>query len=143
MCALVGETLKIPASDIDPTAPLEAYGIDSILVVKLANRFREVFDNITSTLFFEYQTIDALVRHLLETREEALITLVGADAGGQHQHTYDGSRGDGLRSLSPRERAGGEGPSGVRGNAPHPNPLPEGEGTEEPKSTSARSCQSH
>src|SRR5262249_5650226 len=29
--------------------------------------------------FFEYQTIDALVSHLLETREEALITLVGAD----------------------------------------------------------------
>src|SRR5262249_20545027 len=46
-------------------------------------------------------------------------------------------------SLSPRERAGGEGrcapcahtvaPKGLRGSwdkAPHPNPLPEGEGTE-------------
>ena len=77
--ALVGETLKIPSADIDTSAPLETYGIDSILVVKLANRFREVFDNITSTLFFEYQTIDALVSHLLETRQEALMTLVGAD----------------------------------------------------------------
>ena len=79
MRALVGETLKIPAAEIDTSAPLEAYGIDSILVVKLANRFREVFDNITSTLFFEYQSIDALVSHLLETRQEALMTLVGAD----------------------------------------------------------------
>src|SRR5262249_53308249 len=33
-------------------------------------------------------------------------------------------------SLPPRERAGGEGPSGSRAKAPHPNPLPAGEGTE-------------
>src|SRR5215510_7539459 len=33
-------------------------------------------------------------------------------------------------ALSHRERAGGQGPSGSRGKAPHPNPLPEGEGKE-------------
>jgi len=33
-------------------------------------------------------------------------------------------------SLSHRERAGGEGPSGSRDKAPHPNPLPGGEGKE-------------
>ena len=92
--ALVGETLKIPATDIDPGAPLEVYGIDSILVVKLANRFREVFDNITSTLFFEYQTIDALVGHLLETRQEALVALVGAETAPTEArfHTADQRR---------------------------------------------------
>src|SRR5262249_20289346 len=37
---------------------------------------------------------------------------------------------DGLGPLSLRERAGGEGPSGSSPKAPHPNPLPGGEGTE-------------
>ena len=60
--------------------------------------------HITSTLFFEYQTIDALVSHLLETREETLITLVGVDAHGQRQVDDGGSRSDGPGSLSPRER---------------------------------------
>src|SRR6059036_2291013 len=32
-------------------------------------------------------------------------------------------------SLSPRERAGGEEPHRLWNKAPHPNPLPEGEGT--------------
>ena len=96
--ALVGETLKIPAAEIDPAAPLEAYGIDSILVVRLANRFREVFDNITSTLFFEYQTVDALVSHLLETRQEALIALVGGDKPLPPRGDWnEGSRGAGGR----------------------------------------------
>jgi len=35
-----------------------------------------------------------------------------------------------LSALSPRERAGGEGLSGSRDKAPHPNPLPGGEGKE-------------
>jgi len=47
----------------------------------------------------------------------------------QRQHEFDGSCGDGLSSLSYRERAGGEGPQRLV-KAPHPNPLPEGEGKE-------------
>src|SRR5262249_45363968 len=39
------------------------------------------------------------------------------------QHQLDSAS---FGSLSPRERAGGEGPSGSRDKAPHPNPLPAG-----------------
>jgi len=48
---------------------------------------------------------------------------------GQHQPASDGSCREGPGSLSRRERTGSEGPQRLV-KAPHPNPLPEGEGTE-------------
>ena len=48
----------------------------------------------------------------------------------QRQHRFVGSVGDGLSSLSHRERVGGEGLCAWAPcpGAPHPNPLPEGRG---------------
>ena len=74
---LVGETLKIPSHKIDSAAPLENYGIDSILVVQLTYKLSKTLANINSTLFFEYQTIDALVEHFIQTQKDSLITLLG------------------------------------------------------------------
>lgn len=74
---LVGETLKIPAHKIDSAAPLETYGIDSILIVQLTNQLSKILTNINSTLFFEYQTIDALVEHFIQTQKDSLNTLLG------------------------------------------------------------------
>ncbi|WP_341849651.1 type I polyketide synthase [Thermoflavimicrobium dichotomicum] len=79
MKKLVSETLKVPISKIDSSEPLERYGIDSILVVQLTNTLRKVLDNVTSTLFFECQTIDALVEHFLQTQKASLMKLVGLD----------------------------------------------------------------
>ncbi len=77
---LVGETLKIPVNKIDSSDPLEIYGIDSIVVVQLTNSLRKVLNNVSSTLFFEYQTIDALVEHFIKTQRDAVIKLVGLEA---------------------------------------------------------------
>ena len=74
---LVSETLKFPVHKIDSSEPLEKYGLDSILAVQLTNNLNKLIDGVNSTLFFEYQTIDALVRHFLETRKEALPALAG------------------------------------------------------------------
>src|SRR5262245_14857538 len=90
---------------------LEEYGIDSIVVIQLTNAFREVFDQVSSTLFFEVQTIDALVDHFMATQRDTLIRLV------QRPHDVDGSG-----SLSPREGAGSEGPPDA--TAAHPVPVP-------------------
>ncbi|MCM3145749.1 beta-ketoacyl synthase N-terminal-like domain-containing protein [Brevibacillus sp. MER 51] len=73
---LIAETLKMPSNRMDASEPLEAYGMDSILSVQLINQFRKIFgETISGTLFFEYQTVDDLVEHLLETQREALISL--------------------------------------------------------------------
>ena len=74
---LIAETLKMKSHQIDSSKSLEAYGIDSILVVHLTNTLRKVFNDISSTLFFEVQTIDGLVEHLIKTQKETLICQVG------------------------------------------------------------------
>jgi acyl transferase domain-containing protein/enoyl-CoA hydratase/carnithine racemase/acyl carrier protein len=74
---IVGATLKLPLPQIDSRAELEEYGIDSILVVKMVNKLNGIFAGVTSTLFFEYRTIEALVDHFLETEHEAVMRWVG------------------------------------------------------------------
>ncbi|MGK3983836.1 SDR family NAD(P)-dependent oxidoreductase [Sorangium sp. So ce136] len=78
---LIGETLMIPSHKIDPAEPFEGYGIDSILVVRLTSVLRKYMDDVSSTLFFECQTIDALVEHFMKTGRAALMKL----AGGQEE----------------------------------------------------------
>ncbi|WP_369751182.1 SDR family NAD(P)-dependent oxidoreductase [Brevibacillus sp. BC25] len=85
---LMGETLRIPTQQIKSSAPLEQYGIDSILVVQLTNSLRKDFANMSSTIFFEYQTIDALVEYLIETQKEALINVIGLEAQEAIDETY-------------------------------------------------------
>lgn len=85
MKKLIGETLKFPVSKIESSEPLEKYGIDSIVVVQLTNTLRKELDHVSSTLFFEYQTIDALVEHLIKTKTEALMKLTGLDRQVQQQ----------------------------------------------------------
>jgi len=77
---LVAETLNMSPRQIESGVPLEAYGIDSILVIRLTNAFRKVFDQVSSTLFFEVQTIEALVDHFMATRRETLIQVLGLEA---------------------------------------------------------------
>lgn len=77
MKKLVGDTLKLPSSKIDSSRTLESYGIDSILVIQLTNALRKDFKKISSTLFFEFNTIDAIIEHFIETRKEDLMDAVG------------------------------------------------------------------
>ncbi|TCS93646.1 SDR family NAD(P)-dependent oxidoreductase [Hazenella coriacea] len=76
---LIGETLKIPVNRIDSSDPLENYGIDSIIVVQLTNTLRKVLDNVSSTLFFEYHTIDALVEYFINNQKNSLMKLIGLE----------------------------------------------------------------
>ena len=76
---IVGHTIKLPVHEIDSREEMEKYGIDSILIVSMVDALRSVFSHISSTVFFEYQTIDALVDHFLATEEEAVKRWVGAE----------------------------------------------------------------
>ncbi|MCX8131438.1 MAG: SDR family NAD(P)-dependent oxidoreductase [Clostridia bacterium] len=76
---MVAEVLKIPRQKIDSSEPLESYGIDSILVVQITSALRKSFDNISSTLLFECQTIDALSEHFVKTQRDSLIKLLGLE----------------------------------------------------------------
>jgi polyketide synthase PksM len=80
--SVAGEVLKVPPERIDSSAPLGRYGIDSILVVQLTNALRGAFGEVSSTLLFEHQSIDALVEEFLRSRRGSLEALARAQAPG-------------------------------------------------------------
>jgi acyl transferase domain-containing protein/enoyl-CoA hydratase/carnithine racemase/aryl carrier-like protein/SAM-dependent methyltransferase len=77
---MIGGALRMASSEIEPHRPLEQYGLDSILVVQLTTRFRKLFPDVRSTLFFEVQSVDGLVRHFLE-KDRATVLSVLAERG--------------------------------------------------------------
>ncbi|MCB2360146.1 PfaD family polyunsaturated fatty acid/polyketide biosynthesis protein [Clostridium estertheticum] len=81
---IISDTFKIPYEKIYSNEPLEKYGIDSILIVKLTNVLSKVLQNVNSTLFFEYENIDSLVDYFIKTQKETLIKLVGLEVKNQY-----------------------------------------------------------
>ena len=71
------ELLQLPAHKIDPQAPLENYGIDSILAMKLTNKLEKTFGSLSKTLFFEYQTIAGLAGYFLKAHPAVLREQIG------------------------------------------------------------------
>src|SRR5207244_3147430 len=63
---LFSPLLKLAAQKIDPQAPLQDFGIDSVLAMKLTNALEQTFGSLSKTLFFEYQTLAGLADYLLK-----------------------------------------------------------------------------
>ncbi|MDF4004937.1 SDR family NAD(P)-dependent oxidoreductase, partial [Luteibacter sp. PPL552] len=74
---LLAGTLGRPAQGIDPQARLEAYGIDSILVMELTRALEQVFGPLSKTLLFEYQTLAELTGHFLRDHRARLAEALG------------------------------------------------------------------
>ncbi|WP_035373166.1 non-ribosomal peptide synthetase [Pseudoduganella violaceinigra] len=84
---LIGGAIKVAVADIDATVSFDQYGIDSILVMELTGALREVFGNdsdISTTIFFEYQSIEELVDHFLRTDRAALVRWTGLGSAPAH-----------------------------------------------------------
>ncbi|QYF93474.1 SDR family NAD(P)-dependent oxidoreductase [Massilia sp. PAMC28688] len=62
--ALAG-ILQMPASRIDVRAPLETYGIDSVMSMDLVRVLEQTFGPLSKTLLFEYQSLEALARYFV------------------------------------------------------------------------------
>ncbi|MFF3781140.1 SDR family NAD(P)-dependent oxidoreductase [Streptomyces sp. NPDC001933] len=69
---LLAEELRLPADRIDPAAPFEDFGIDSVLVMRLSARLEDEFGALPKTLFFQYQSLDELAGYFAERHGEAL-----------------------------------------------------------------------
>jgi len=81
--SLLAKTMKLPIQQISATESLEKYGIDSILVVEMTTALQRVFGNVSSTLFFEYRTLDELAGYFVKARPEELAKALNVtpDAG--------------------------------------------------------------
>ncbi|HEU5133667.1 MAG TPA: SDR family NAD(P)-dependent oxidoreductase [Steroidobacteraceae bacterium] len=78
---LIAATLRIQPENIELRRPLGEYGLDSILIGQLNYQLRKVFPGISSTLFFEVQTIAALVDYFLTHRKTQLQAVLPANTG--------------------------------------------------------------
>ncbi|MBV9493056.1 MAG: SDR family NAD(P)-dependent oxidoreductase, partial [Acidobacteria bacterium] len=77
-------TFKIAAEKLDPHEPLETYGVDSILAMRLTTRLEQTFGALSKTLFFEYQTIAELTKYFLRAHA-ARVTALFAPANAKPQ----------------------------------------------------------
>ncbi|WP_346900166.1 amino acid adenylation domain-containing protein [uncultured Roseibium sp.] len=75
---LVARETEIDASAISLSAPLEDYGIDSVLIMQLTDVLERDFGPLSKTLFFEHQTLGALLDHFLDEHAERLSAIVGS-----------------------------------------------------------------
>ncbi|WP_444944874.1 SDR family NAD(P)-dependent oxidoreductase [Microbulbifer sp. ZKSA006] len=74
---ILSSSLQLSADRIDADAPLEQYGIDSILVMELSNVLENIFGPLSKTLLFEVQTVQALAEYFLESHAEKMLELLG------------------------------------------------------------------
>ncbi|MGV2191527.1 SDR family NAD(P)-dependent oxidoreductase [Agrobacterium vitis] len=63
----VGQILGIAPDRLDADAPLDSYGLDSVMVIRATDRLEAVFGPLAKTLFYEYRSLNALADHLSQT----------------------------------------------------------------------------
>lgn len=71
--------LKLQSHKIDTQAPLEKYGIDSILAMNLTNQLEKTFGTLSKTLFFEYQTVRELAEYFIKSHANVLNQIFKSD----------------------------------------------------------------
>ncbi|MBN7135745.1 hypothetical protein A7A76_13535 [Lysobacter enzymogenes] len=80
LCERMADLLKLPAQRLDPAAPLEDYGIDSILALDLTRLLEASFGALPRTLFFEYLSIAELAGYFAREHADTLRRLDAGDA---------------------------------------------------------------
>jgi len=75
----LGAVLKLSFNKIDIDAPLEKYGMDSILVMSLTNQLEKTFGSLSKTIFFEHQTLAELAEYLAQSYKDVLNALFKHD----------------------------------------------------------------
>lgn len=78
---LLSSVLMLPERQIEADAPLEKYGIDSIMVMKLTDQLETVFGSLSKTLFFEYHNLQELTEYFLTSHRKQLIQLLDNGKG--------------------------------------------------------------
>ena len=77
--SMIAEVVQLPESQITPKHSLQSLGFDSILVVQLTNKFREYFDDVSSSLLFDIESIEGIIDHFIEHDAAALAELLNLD----------------------------------------------------------------
>jgi len=79
LAGILADSLKLPVKRIDAQAPLEQYGIDSLMVVTMTRVLENTFGPLPATLFFEYHSLAEVAQYLLEHHAGALARALGKE----------------------------------------------------------------
>ncbi|WP_309303859.1 SDR family NAD(P)-dependent oxidoreductase [Brevibacillus laterosporus] len=90
--------IKMPANRIDEEAPLDKYGIDSIMIVQLTIELEKDFGPLSKTLFFEYQNMREVSEYFLENHRERLLELLNV---AEHSQVHGWKIVEPINSASP------------------------------------------
>ena len=75
---IVADQLKLTVDRLDPRDRFERLGLESVMVMNITGELGAVFGDLPKTLFFEYQTLVDLTRHLLDRYPDAVRARFGA-----------------------------------------------------------------
>lgn len=76
---LLSKVTEIPVQKINPTAQLEQYGIDSMLIMELNKLLERDFELLPKTLFFEYQTLEQLTNYFVSEHRDRLKQILSIE----------------------------------------------------------------
>jgi acyl carrier protein len=75
---LLAKATRLAAERIAVDTPLEEYGLDSVMVIKLTSELEKTFGALSKTLFFEHKHLDELADYFVTAHAGRLRTLFGA-----------------------------------------------------------------
>ncbi|HEW98668.1 MAG TPA: alpha/beta fold hydrolase, partial [Beggiatoa sp.] len=77
---LLSQELKLTFSTIQAHAPLEKYGLDSVMMLSLTRKLENHFGTLSKTLFFEYKNLTELGQYFIKNHREQLIEKISDGA---------------------------------------------------------------
>ena len=83
---LFANTLKTDINKINVKREFESYGIDSIMVIELTAAMEKNLGKISKTLFFEYNTLEALAKHI-SSRYKSQLSKLFQQSQSAHQNS--------------------------------------------------------
>jgi amino acid adenylation domain-containing protein len=76
---LLSGALGLSVDRLDPEASFEQYGMDSVRILQITNELEKTFGSLSKTLFFEYQSINAITGYFLRDHEARLRSVLGME----------------------------------------------------------------
>jgi len=80
LAAQFAEATGLPVAGIDPRRPLEAYGIDSIVVMAMNAAVAQRISGVSKTLFYRFRTLEDVARHLEAAHPEEVRRWLAQEA---------------------------------------------------------------
>ena len=78
----LAKTIKLPPEKIQPEAPFEKYGLDSILQITVIGELEKITGELPKTLLFEYNSTQELADYLLKNYAKQFMASLDVKSGG-------------------------------------------------------------